>query len=341
MSIICPRCESENPSSLQYCDFCGYELRSEESPSTVHAPVTLTDPDGSLLSENGLSKTEPVTERGPFSEAELWVALATFLNEHMEGFNVSDVHNIEETQHFWMDETLLDLSDSALKDLPECIGLLSHLEFLDVSDNKFKKVPDVLRQLTDVRTLILWGNKLKTLPDWFAELTLLKDLDISDNKFNEFPEVLCQLPRLRELDLSNNNLIELSDSIGNISLLEDLSISDNELTRLPDTLSKLKAVYELDVSFNKLKSLPSGFETMTNIVSLDLDHNNIASLPEGLENWNQITYFSIKNNPIPPNDLPQNLSKLNGTGKRGLSTVIWLVFLAFTLIPVLFTLFGF
>ena len=103
MSIICPRCESENPSSLQYCDFCGYELRSEletvaETPA-VHNETADFELD-----------PEPITERGPLTEAELWVELGTFLNTYDAEFDTDDVQDIETTKRALRGRTSLDLS---------------------------------------------------------------------------------------------------------------------------------------------------------------------------------------------------------------------------------------
>ena len=333
MSVICPRCESENPSSLQYCDFCGYELRSEIKTVVEDTQVQ----NKAVLS----GKPQPITEPGSFSEAELWVELGSFLNQNLEDYSFEDVQNIEETKRVLTGMTELDLSDAGLNELPECIVLLTHLQLLELTGNNLKTVPDVLRALTNLKSLELWDNKLKELPVWLTELKEVTEVNVSNNNFRIFPEIICHMTWLKTLDLSANKLTDISNGIGNLVHLEGLDLSENELTSLPDTLPKLKAVHQLDVSWNKLNSLPNGFDTMTNIVSLDLDRNNLTSLPEELEDWDQMTYFSIKNNPISPNDLSSHLSKLNGTDRRGMSTFVWLVFLAFCLIPVLFTLFAF
>ena len=175
MSIICPRCESENPPELLYCDFCGYELRSEletvaETPAVHNEVDTELDP-------------EPIVEKAPLTEAELWVELGTFLNTYDAEFDTDDVQDIEMTKRALRGRTSLDLSCRELSALPQGIGFLTQLESIDLSDNALSTLPNCLRSLTRVHNLELWENKLQTLPDWIVEFTDLTVLDLSDNKF--------------------------------------------------------------------------------------------------------------------------------------------------------------
>ena len=332
MSVTCPRCESLNLASLQYCDYCGYELKSEAQATTVHDSVTPQVQDDRVVSagmttEDELSKDECLIDQDPFIEGELWVELGTFLNEHLTNFEVEDVQNIDETKRRVTGVTEVDLSDCELKDLPRCLGLLMQIESLNVSGNKFKTVPEVLRTLVNLRKLELWDNKLKALPEWLSELNKVIHLDVSDNKFNEFPEVICAMTQLKVLDISTNKLTELPHNIGQLIHLQDLDLSSNELTALTENFSELRTLSELNLSGNQLSSLPTDFETMTEIVSLDLDNNNLLSLPEDMGAWSQLTYFSMLNNSLSPNSLPPNLQKLNEANKGCWTCLVWFILL--------------
>ena len=168
MSVICPRCESENPPTLRYCDYCEYELRSEDPTPTVHEPATPKDQDNSPISEGIITddarpKVVPIIEHGPFSQTERRVGLGTFLNVHLAGFSAENVQDIAETKRRVTGVTELDLSDCELKDLPESLCLLMRLEFIDVSGNKFETVPVVLITLTSVKKLGGFTSEVWTL----------------------------------------------------------------------------------------------------------------------------------------------------------------------------------
>ena len=87
--------------------------------------------------------------------------------------------------------TELDLRYSRLQELPDSIGMLSHLTILRVN-----------------------GNKLQELPNSIGSLSHLVELDLSKNRLQKVPDSVGMLNNLAELDLSKNQLQKVPDSVG-------------------------------------------------------------------------------------------------------------------------------
>ncbi|XP_056673691.1 platelet glycoprotein Ib alpha chain [Monodelphis domestica] len=109
--------------------------------------------------------------------------------------------------------SVLDLSDNALKVLPQLGHSLPSLTFLDLSRNALESLsPGALDGLSSLENLYLRDNKLRSLPQNFLQATR----------------------KLEKLDLANNYLEHLSaDLLANLSNLNTLFLQNNLLSVLP------------------------------------------------------------------------------------------------------------
>ncbi|TXG47006.1 hypothetical protein EZV62_026300 [Acer yangbiense] len=128
-----------------------------------------------------------------------------------------------------MELKYLNLSGTAIKELPPSIGNLNRLEELDLSGCK----------------------NLKTFPSSISNLNLYGCSKLE--KLNP----LSGLCSLKELRLNNCNLTEISEDIGCLSSLERLELEGNVFDRLPKSIKKLSKLYHLRISYcDMLRSLP-------------------------------------------------------------------------------------
>lgn len=100
--------------------------------------------------------------------------------------------------------------ECSLREIPESIGQLKHLEILSVQQTyELMDLPETLIYLTNLKHLIyshypLPYSKLNPnkLPDFICSLTSLEKLDLSDSSITTLPDCLVHFPYLMEINLS-------------------------------------------------------------------------------------------------------------------------------------------
>ncbi|HRJ16967.1 MAG TPA: leucine-rich repeat domain-containing protein, partial [Saprospiraceae bacterium] len=122
-------------------------------------------------------------------------------------------------------DTILNLSDLLIDELPEAIGTLHHLTELNLS-----------------------SNQLSRLPQSFAQLKNLRRLTLADNYFGEWPAQLSALDQLQSLNLRSNYLSQIPPDVLKMKALNDLDISLNRLRVWPDELKKMERLKRLCIS---------------------------------------------------------------------------------------------
>lgn len=237
--------------------------------------------------------------------------------------------------------THLNLAGLGLSELPESLGLLTHLERLDLSGNQLESLPDSLNRLTglqrlnlssnqltslpeslgllvDLQRLSLPGNQLASLPESIGKLRDLQWLDLSGNRLTCVPDSLGQLTGMQSLNFSGNQLSSLPDSIGRLESLQHLNVSDNLLASLPDSLGELGGVQALYISGNKLTSLPEWFGRLTGLQRLSVSGNQLTSLPESFGQLVGLQWLYLSGNKL--TSLPESFGQLTGLQRLSLSS---------------------
>ncbi|MDX9750194.1 MAG: leucine-rich repeat domain-containing protein [Flavobacteriales bacterium] len=118
---------------------------------------------------------------------------------------------------------------------------------LDLSRSKLKEVPEELRRLPHLNALDLSNNRLRDLPDWFGDLQYLQELRLSRNKLVVFPHVICKLRHLKRLDMARNALNGLPECMGNLKELVSLDLWSNDLVDLPEEIGGMESLRFLDL----------------------------------------------------------------------------------------------
>ncbi|MFQ6666171.1 hypothetical protein Gotur_032634 [Gossypium turneri] len=172
----------------------------------------------------------------------------------------------------WLYE--LDLSGTALKELPSLIGNLIGLEHLNMNDCK----------------------NLIFLPDSFYKLKSLTTFHLHGcSRLEIFPEVMDTMEELYELDLRGTALKELPSSIGNLIGLEDLNMNYcKNLVCLPDSFCKLKSLATFHLhGCSRLEIFPEIMDTMEWLYELDLSGTALKELPSSIDNLIGLKYLSL------------------------------------------------
>ncbi|CAA6675205.1 unnamed protein product [Spirodela intermedia] len=108
---------------------------------------------------------------------------------------------------------ILDMSDTGILNLPDCISDLKHLRYLRLERYQITKLPETLGSLYLLETLSLNWTKIKILPDSICFLKRLRYLGL----------------RLHTLDLELCKIDSLPYSISNLSSLRRLICNDEVL----------------------------------------------------------------------------------------------------------------
>ena len=201
----------------------------------------------------------------------------------------------------------LDLSRcSKFENLLENLGNVEGLEKLDLTGTAIKELPSSIGCLTNLTVLTLKDCKnLVRLLDVIWSLKLGNSLDLSGcSKFDNLLENLRNVKGLEKIDLSETTIKELPSSIEHLTYLTVLTLKDcKNLMRLPNNIFCLKLLKFLDLSgCSNFDNLGENLGNAKGLELLNLSGTAVKEVP-----------FSIF--------LLENLKELNihGCNKRALS----------------------
>ncbi|KAG4122882.1 hypothetical protein ERO13_D11G295925v2 [Gossypium hirsutum] len=194
----------------------------------------------------------------------------------------------------------LTLQDcSRLEIFPEILETMERLRDLDLSGTALKELPSSVENLIGLEYLILENcENLVCLPDNFYKLKSLNIFDLEGcSRLETFPEIMDTMERLRRLDLDQTALKELPSSIDNLIGLEELVLNNCEnLVCLPDNFYKLKSLKRLTLQdCSRLEIFPEILETMERLRDLDLSGTALKELPSSVENLIGLEYLILEN----------------------------------------------
>jgi len=196
-----------------------------------------------------------------------------------------------------------------LKNIPNAIFELKHLEELDFSDNFYlDKVPNEIQNLENLKFLRLSNNNIVSFPNSIIKLTKLSNLSLDGNQIETIPENIGELIDLEHLNLSNNNLDSLPNNIQNLTKLNFLGLDNNNLENLPLGFSKLQNLKELFLSYNKIESIPPSIFSIESLEILSLTGNIIKSIPNEIANLKNLKKVYFMGNKL--QNMPENFKIL-------------------------------
>ncbi|KAL6315391.1 hypothetical protein AAG906_000501 [Vitis piasezkii] len=173
----------------------------------------------------------------------------------------------------------LNLSETAIIEVPSSIGHLKALQHLDLSYCKsLKRLSESICNLSSLETLIL------------------KEFDLSFTGIEELPSSIGHLKALQHLDLSYcKSLRSLSESICNLSSLETLILAGcSNLKGFPEIKDDMKNLKMLDLGRTGIEELPSSIGRLKALQHLDLSCcKSLRSLSESICNLSSLETLNL------------------------------------------------
>jgi Protein tyrosine and serine/threonine kinase/Leucine rich repeat len=133
---------------------------------------------------------------------------------------------------------ILDLSNNALKSLPNDFGRLRNLKAVFFANNQFEEIPEVLAQCPQLNIIGFKSNQIQRMSE-AALPAILRWLILTQNQLEQLPKAIGNLSQLQKLMLAGNRLSSLPDEMENCQNLELIRLSVNRLTELPPWLFSL------------------------------------------------------------------------------------------------------
>ena len=172
---------------------------------------------------------------------------------------------------------------SNFDNLPENLGNVKGLKGLDLSGTAIKELPSSIERLTSLTSLDIHGCKnLVCLPNTTCGFKFQGALNLSTcSRFKNLPENPWIIEDLGMLNLSRAAIEEIPSSIGGLIGLTSLTLrSCKNLVCLPSTIYSLKLLESLDLSrcsnFDNLLENPGNVKGLKR---LDLSGMAIKELP--------------------------------------------------------------
>ncbi|KAL5553935.1 hypothetical protein UlMin_041336 [Ulmus minor] len=189
--------------------------------------------------------------------------------------------------------TNMDLSGTALQELPSSIESLENLLDLDLrSCANLKRLPKLPR---NIEVLKLGFSGIEEISSSSIEcLCSLRILSLDCSKLGSFP-FLTGLCSLTELTLPNCNIREIPNWLGSLTSLTELDLYGNAFEGIPASIGMLYKLEWLDISnCENLRSLPASIGMLYKLERLDISNcENLQSLPESIGMLNKLKRLDI------------------------------------------------
>ncbi|MFQ6667215.1 hypothetical protein Gotur_033312 [Gossypium turneri] len=193
----------------------------------------------------------------------------------------------------------LDLSGTALKELPSSIGNLIGLVHLSLNDcENLVCLPDSFYKLKSLKRFYLKGcSRLEIFPEIMDTMERLYELDLSGTALKELPSSIGNLIGLKYLRLNKcKNLVCLPDSFYKLKSLKRFYLKGcSRLEIFPEIMDTMERLNELDLSGTALKELPSPIGNRIGLKHLNMNNcKNLVCLPDSFYKWKSLKRFYLK-----------------------------------------------
>ncbi|WP_236166248.1 NEL-type E3 ubiquitin ligase domain-containing protein [Pseudomonas juntendi] len=140
---------------------------------------------------------------------------------------------------------------------PGFLGCFRHLRTLDLSDNALRELPEGLEEMPELTQLILRNNNIRPSAGQVAALLRcvnLRRLDLNDNPLGALQLDVSGLHRLQRLRLRRTGLTSMPSGLQWCARLEYADLRDNQIAELPQALLDAPAAVRqvVDVEGNAL-----------------------------------------------------------------------------------------
>ncbi|KAF2294296.1 hypothetical protein GH714_009005 [Hevea brasiliensis] len=191
----------------------------------------------------------------------------------------------------------LDLSNTAVQQVPSSIRCLSHLSQLDLNRlMELQSLPDSICNLKSLREIGIYDCvNLQELPEDLGNLESLEELFLCGSAIKEIPDSICNLKNLVELSVETcANLLGLPANLGNLESLERLIADGTGIKELPESICNLKNLTELSVNeCAYLQSLPENFGNLESLDKFGARSTGIKELPDSFGNLKELRIIYI------------------------------------------------
>ncbi|KAK9984835.1 hypothetical protein SO802_034360 [Lithocarpus litseifolius] len=208
----------------------------------------------------------------------------------------------------------LNLSGTAIKELPSSVEFLIGLTSLDLTNcKKFVLLPSTICSLKSLEVISLFGcSKFDKLPKDLGNIVSLKMLYLNETAIKELPSSIEFLIGLATLDLKDcKKFVLLPSTVCSLKSLERMYLSRcPKFVNLPENFGNLKHLKVLGLEGTAIEVLPSSVGRLAALESLNLkDCKNLVCLPSSICNLKRVKYLNLTGCSKIDN-LPENLGNM-------------------------------
>lgn len=220
----------------------------------------------------------------------------------------------------------IDLSNKKLKEVPEELYSLQHLEYIDFSDNFLTIIPEKLWTLPKLKRINAENNPLESLPNLpglsvdvktflkfhntevDSKIELQIESDITSEEVDSLLPILKQPTGPKTLRIGKRRIVitrtrdQLSDQVGKILnsissflQLESLSIRGIVLGGVPEGIRQLHNLTQLSLNAVGLKALPVWISELP-LISLSAFDNELTTLPKSFDRFRRLSNIDFSFN---------------------------------------------
>ncbi len=202
----------------------------------------------------------------------------------------------------------------------EVLDLADSLEVLDLSNNALKSLPDDFGRLKNLKAVFFVNNEFEEIPEVLAQCPQLSIIGFKSNQIRHISDQALS-PTLRWLILTNNQIEQLPPTIGNLSKLQKLMLAGNRLKSLPQEMENCQSLELIRLSANRLTTLPSWLLALPRLSWLAYASNPFC------EGTAELRTLGAKPSPLSPiNWADLALEETLGEGASGvISKALWQV----------------